>query len=480
MKKAAKPPICAICCDTFTKMKRAPISCKKCDIKLCRECLEKFVLSQESLTQIVCMTPECDCIWDRAFLAQHLTQSCMRSKLPKHRGNLLFQHVLSRLPETMPFVERYKEADELTRIRRQEREELKMLRERMRLLNGRQWDLGQQISALRNPLSNYKKDKTTENRQFVRQCPGEGCRGFLSTQWRCRICSLYVCSKCHAIKGHVPKGIKPTAAFEDHICNENDIKTVNMLHKDTKACPSCGIPIHKISGCDQMWCTQCKVAFSWRTGRRVNGVIHNPHFYQYQRDNGGGVAPRVPGDIRCGGLPVNWQFRQKLRSEEGRPLRETVLSGYGYPREIRLSDAIWTLHRTLNHFRHVELVIWHNDQADNEREDLELRVDFILKNKSEEQIKKQLTIRDKKRQREHDIYHILQLMDAVGTEHLISVYNNMTVENARLCFTECDRVRKYCNQELQKISAIDGLCVPIIGENFYTTKLKFSKSDVGW
>jgi hypothetical protein len=56
----------------------------------------------------------------------------------------------------------------------------------------------------------------------------------------------------------------------------------------------------------------------------------------------------------------------------------------------------------------------------------------------------------------------------------------MTVENANICFTECERVRNYCNDELKKISVIDGLCVPIIGTDFYTNKEKFSKKDVGW
>jgi hypothetical protein len=64
--------------------------------------------------------------------------------------------------------------------------------------------------------------------------------------------------------------------------------------------------------------------------------------------------------------------------------------------------------------------------------------------------------------------------------NLIAVYNNMTVENANICFTECERVRNYCNDELKKISVIDGLCVPIIGTDFYTNKEKFSKKDVGW
>jgi len=472
---------CAICCDTFTKVKRAPISCGKCDIKLCCECLEKYILSQESLTQVVCMTPDCDCIWDRAFLAEHLTQTCMRQKLPKHRANLLFQHAISRLPETMLFVERFQRADELEETRRNERKELKALRERARVLNGRQWDIGRQINVLRN-LRAAPDSKSAAAREFVRHCPEDGCRGFLSTQWRCQICNLYVCSKCHAIKGHVPKGIKPTFAFEGHVCNENDVKTVTMLHKDTKSCPSCGVPIHKITGCDQMWCTQCQVAFSWRTGRRVNGVIHNPHFYQFQRDNGGGVAPRVPGDVRCGGLPGNWQFREKLRSKDGEALRTTIHPGgiVGYTDPFQLSAAIWTLHRTLNHFRHVELVTWNNNEQHIEQKDLELRIQYILKKKSAAKMKQQLMTCDKRRARKNDIFHILQLMDTVGTERLIAVYNNMTVENANICFTECERVRNYCNDELKKISVIDGLCVPIIGTDFYTNKEKFSKKDVGW
>jgi len=35
---------CSICCDTFTKSKRAPITCKKCGLRVCRTCLEKYIL----------------------------------------------------------------------------------------------------------------------------------------------------------------------------------------------------------------------------------------------------------------------------------------------------------------------------------------------------------------------------------------------------------------------------------------------------
>jgi hypothetical protein len=40
-----------------------------------------------------------------------------------------------------------------------------------------------------------------ENRaQFIRKCPVENCRGFLSTGWKCGICKTKVCAKCHEIK----------------------------------------------------------------------------------------------------------------------------------------------------------------------------------------------------------------------------------------------------------------------------------------
>jgi hypothetical protein len=51
-----------------------------------------------------------------------------------------------------------------------------------------------------------------------------------------------------------------------------------------------------------MWCTaaDCGTAFSWISGKIISGVIHNPHYYEWQRRNNNGVIPRNPGDVPCG------------------------------------------------------------------------------------------------------------------------------------------------------------------------------------
>ena len=56
------------------------------------------------------------------------------------------------------------------------------------------------------------------------------------------------------------------------------------------------------------------VAFHWNTGVIDNGPVHNPHFYEYQKNaDENGVAPRNPGDIVCGGMCHYVELRGCLR-----------------------------------------------------------------------------------------------------------------------------------------------------------------------
>ena len=134
-------------------------------------------------------------------------------------------------------------------------------------------------------------NNNNERQSIGRPCPKENCRGFLSSQWKCSVCDMWTCPECHQLKGFTRDA--------HHTCNPDDVATAKLLNSDTKPCPSCRTPIHKLVGCDQMWCTQCHTGFSWRSGA-IQTRVHNPHFFEWQRQNNGGVAPRRPGDFECG------------------------------------------------------------------------------------------------------------------------------------------------------------------------------------
>lgn len=126
---------------------------------------------------------------------------------------------------------------------------------------------------------------THNNKTLSVKCANINCNGFLSENWNCSICHYDTCQKCHQLK------------TENHICNKEIVANIELLEKDTKNCPTCYTLIHKINGCDQMWCTQCKTAFSWNT-LKIENKVHNPHFYEYLRANNHNI-PRDINDVPC-------------------------------------------------------------------------------------------------------------------------------------------------------------------------------------
>ena len=116
---------------------------------------------------------------------------------------------------------------------------------------------------------------------FTMKCPGMDCRGFLSTHYKCGLCDRSTCADCllqHTVED--PEG-------NAHECKEEDKESVSAIKKSCRNCPSCGISIFRIEGCNQMFCTGCNTAFDWTTGRElVTKQIHNPHYTEYLRQLG--------------------------------------------------------------------------------------------------------------------------------------------------------------------------------------------------
>lgn len=120
-----------------------------------------------------------------------------------------------------------------------------------------------------NNITNNKKNVSIKKVNMVK-CANTDCRGYIK-DWYCSLCKQTTCKMCNNI------------IEEGHICNDDEIKTVELLRESTeyKNCPKCTTLISKISGCDQMFCVKCATAFSWKTLKIDNGRIHNPHYFEW-------------------------------------------------------------------------------------------------------------------------------------------------------------------------------------------------------
>jgi hypothetical protein len=142
----------------------------------------------------------------------------------------------------------------------------------------------------RNPHEGSTIVEAPVRRAFMMRCVRTGCEGFVSTAYKCGLCEAHICKDCHAVK-----------TDDAHTCAPDAVASVTALKRESRPCPKCAAPISKIDGCDQIWCTLCKTAFSWNTGKIETGVIHNPHYYQWMRESGQTIPRRdVPGGP-CGG-----------------------------------------------------------------------------------------------------------------------------------------------------------------------------------
>jgi hypothetical protein len=115
-----------------------------------------------------------------------------------------------------------------------------------------------------------------------RKCCANNCMGFLA-KGICMVCQRRSCKQCMTVKE------------KDHICKPDDLKTAAVLKTNTKNCPKCNFGIFKISGCNVMFCTQCKTSFNWITLVVITSRnIHNPHYFEWITSQNTRTAAVVP------------------------------------------------------------------------------------------------------------------------------------------------------------------------------------------
>ena len=218
-------PTCQICVEPFNKSTRLDIKCPYCEYEACRTCCETYILNE---TIVKCMNPECVKPWTRKHIRDRFTLVFINSQLKEHTEKILFDKERALLPATQPIIEAKIEAGKL-------QEEITKIFEQITVMRQQAHQL--QIDRL-NVINRRPRG---EARAFVRACPSEECRGFLSTQWKCGICEKWTCPDCHIVKGYTRDA--------EHTCNADDLATAKLIAADTKPCPKCGTGIFKIDGC---------------------------------------------------------------------------------------------------------------------------------------------------------------------------------------------------------------------------------------
>ena len=265
---------CNIC--TETRAISRFITCPYCDDAVCVECHKRTGVS--SVNPLACLQLDCKKQFSDDFNRENFPKSWLDGEFRVHQETIMTSKEFSLLPQTQPHLDRIKETEAARKEMDEVRWEIEKLKARYEGLRIKTYNLENRPVEQRNVT-------------VVCSCPVNGCRGFVSSGHKCGVCEIAVCSKCHSINS------------DGHECKPDMVASVEEMKKSCRNCPNCMARIFKTEGCDQMWCTQCHVAFNWRTGRIEKGIVHNPEYFKYIRENGG-VMPRNPHEVRCGGMPA--------------------------------------------------------------------------------------------------------------------------------------------------------------------------------
>jgi hypothetical protein len=281
---------------------------------------------------------------------------------------------------------------------------------------------------------------STNGARFTRACPHETCKGYLNMSWNCGLCKERFCKECH----------QPDD--ENHVCEDDDVATAKLIMSETKPCPGCSISITKIDGCDQMWCTQCRTAWDWKTGQ-IQTRVHNPHYFEYlrTRGDGGAVAPRNPDEIRC-----------------GREFDTTFISSLSHIlRKLKVGDDLQN--------RIVSVIAGWNE-LDNNHTDRnlgdspntqQLRIDYMRGKLSEPEFKRRVQMKHKKWNKEVEIRDLIVMFKQTVIDIMYRFRHAMD-----MCDDPAEvHIHEAIFDEIVELEAYSNVCLTNISKKYQSVEL---------
>lgn len=385
---------CNICIENFNNSNRCHIKCEYCNYdEACKSCWKQFLLTIPERAR--CMNDKCRKKWTYANLVKQFDRTFVDKVYKSYIEDLIYNQEKSLLPDTQLIIESEHKKTEYI-------QEIKELQKQIDKIHNKIYDL---------TLNPKQKRQTT----FIKKCPKIGCNGFLSTGWKCGICKTNVCNECYEI-----------LYDDEHKCDPANVETVKLLKNDSKNCPKCATVIFRISGCDQMFCTNCNTSFDWKTLRIETGVIHNPHYFEWKRKQG-----TFNEEIICG-REIDHRFVINFNNTKARIIRffeknlpelNTQLQKFS-----SVCESIYTMSINCIHLRNVVLRELNNNLTSNNED---LRLDFLRNLITEQKFKQAVQKRDKKTLKNEEVCQILTMFVNAFTDivyrtkgSIFNVHNN--------------------------------------------------------
>lgn len=373
---------CSIC-DNKIGNRRYSVECFKCEYLACKDCLLTW-FNSDTIENIIC--PNCKVIWDRKFRYE-MFNIVDNKRIDNTVKEFLWKQELIRMPEALEFAKQKVHQE-------RQKHYVKMEEDIFRDLQKKDSEIDvneiKKINFIKRKIMKYGRYelKNKEKAVFVSRCSVEGCNGYVSTRYKCEKCGTYTCSECGCVKE------------ENHICDPNEVLSYKEVKSDSKPCPSCGIAISKIEGCNQMWCTKCNTGFDWRTGHLIQrGNIHNPHYFDYIRnDNNDLNLPLIMDE--CGNIIFSTQ------------------DFFSYRNNNHFMNFI----RLLNHYDEISRV----NNIYNDQTNLDKRMSLMIGEIDEENFRRTIMMRYKKYEKKKNYNDIIKTFVIVSTE-ILKLLKNGTI-----------------------------------------------------
>jgi hypothetical protein len=189
-----------------------------------------------------------------------------------------------------------------------------------------------------------------------------------------------------------------------------------------------------VRNCDQMFCVSCHTAFSWERGTIEKGVIHNPHFYQWQKT----LQANAPAQVQTPALDLcNENYFPSI----------TDLSANQNSRDSYTDKWLFKFHQFITHV-YVVVRPGYLETARNDQK-MEINVNYMMTAFGKTEWKRQLYEADRKQEMARDMVELIDMMYAISGERFRNFIRDKSVQHIKdvetlLVYTmdEVDKIKK--------------------------------------